>query len=871
VIAFTLIASALLPVPDAAAVPAAAFAVPVPAVAVPAFAQEGGNPYTVEYLTPPKGEVVEVGGMDFLANGDLLVSTRRGRVWWVANPLADNPADAQWHIYCEGLHEGLGLKIDGDDIYVLQRGELSQLIDHDGDRVCDEVRTISQDWGMTGNYHEFAFGLPTDDAGNFYISLNVGFWSPEWWHGISKAPYRGWVLRISPDGVVTPWASGVRSPCGLGMNSAGDLFYTDNQGDWMGVCPIFHVEEGDFFGHPASLRWTEGYQRELRIPSSSTPPTVARKPAAVMLPYEWSRSAGNLEEDRSGGKFGPYAGQMFVAELTNGTVLRTQMEKVRGQYQGAAFKFRDGIGSVCRVAFAPDGSLFTGFTNRGWGGLAPGHGVARLRWNGSTPFDMHSVHLKNNGFEINLTKPVRIPPIAAAIEAESYDYNYWWDYGSPMMNTKPLTVGSTSLSADGKKLFVEVQGLEPARCVRLKLNGLLDADGTPLLHDSFHYTINQMPEGPLTNELVSRVVEPPETKTSDSEGWLHLSWGEAMDRFEADGWELCDVELDAKDPSKLVTRMGMGALVNSGDSPSDFRTKQEFGDVDFRFNFMLPKGGDSGLYFMERYELQLSDDVGDCCGVVGVKGPRSRTAYRGHGQWHTVTGRFLAPRFDKAGKKIANAKFEQISIDGVMVIGAAEAGGPTGGGKGGAEVPFAPMYFQGTAGKACIGDIRVRPLGEVDDLIAGQTAGADDGDWKPVLEQGLDGGGAVIDHVPASFELSGKVMLLDGPASELRFLTGPNDEGYRLVLDGTPNAPLKTGSIDGWNQIGAELISAGTWFDLHLRVEENLGGRVISVYLNGVRFALVADKERRFNGSQIRLTAGEDGGLKVKDMRLRSR
>lgn len=831
--------------------------------------QLAANPYPVEYLTPPAGEVIEVGGMDFLPNGDLLVSTRRGRVWWVADPMADNPADARWHIFCEGLHEGLGLKVVGEQVFVLQRGELSQLIDHDGDRICDEVRTISQDWGMTGNYHEFAFGLPTDADGNFYISLNVGFWSPEWWHGISKAPYRGWVLRIGPDGTVTPWASGVRSPCGLGMSSSGDLFYTDNQGDWMGVCPIFHVEEGDFFGHPASLRWTEAYRSEARIPSTNTPPTVARKPAAVMLPYEWSRSAGNLEEDRSGGKFGPYGGQMFVAELTNGTVLRTQMEKVRGQYQGAAFQFRDNIGSVCRVAFAPDGSLFTGFTNRGWGGLAPGHGVARIRWNGQVPFDLHSVHLRNDGFEINLTKAITIPPIGAAIEAESYDYNYWWDYGSPMMNIEPLTVGSTTLSADGKKLFVEVQGLQPARCVRLKLNGLHDADGNSPLHDTFHYTINQMPEGPLTTELVSRMVEPPDAKSSDSEGWLHLSWGDAMDRFEANGWELCDVELDPKDPSKLITRMGMGALVNSGDSPSHFLTKQEFGDVEFRFNFMLPKGGDSGLYLMERYELQLSDKVGDCCGIVGVKGPRSRTAYRGHGQWHTVTGRFLAPRFDEAGNKVANAKFEEIAIDGVMVIGAAEANGPTGGGKGGPEVPFAPMYFQGTAGKACIGDIRVKPLGEMSDWVDAQTSGEVSSPWKPVFEHGLDGGSAVLEDASQSFELSGRMMLLDGPASELRFLADDDSNGYRLVLDGTPNAPLKTGSIVDFSAVTAELIPAGTWFDLTLRVEENVGGRLMSVYINGVRFTLIADKLRRYNGSQIRLTAGKDGGLKVKDMRLR--
>lgn len=55
---------------------------------------------------------------------------------------------------------------------------------------------------------------------------------------------------------MTPWATGMRSPAGLGMVD-GDLFYADNQGDYIGSGGIWHVEEGDFTGHPAGLRWTD--------------------------------------------------------------------------------------------------------------------------------------------------------------------------------------------------------------------------------------------------------------------------------------------------------------------------------------------------------------------------------------------------------------------------------------------------------------------------------------------------------------------------------------------------------------------------------------------------------------------------------------
>ena len=217
------------------------------------FAQEKENEYwELQSFTPPSGAVVEVGGMDFDSKGVLWISTRRGQVWKVENALAENPSDAQWTLWAEGLVDGLGLKVVEDEVWLVQRNELSRLRDEDGDGFCDSIDTISQAWAMTGNYHEFAFGLPQDEEGNFYISTNVGFWSPEWWHGMSKAPWRGWILRMTPDGVMTPVASGVRSPSGLGRDADGNIWYTDNQGDWMPVCGVFPVKDGAFFGHPAS-------------------------------------------------------------------------------------------------------------------------------------------------------------------------------------------------------------------------------------------------------------------------------------------------------------------------------------------------------------------------------------------------------------------------------------------------------------------------------------------------------------------------------------------------------------------------------------------------------------------------------------------
>jgi len=442
--------------------------------------------YTVDYLTPPDGAVLEVGGMDFLPDGRLVVSTRRGQVWLVENPLAADPAEARFSLFAEGLWEGLGLKVVDGEIYVVQRGELSKLIDVDGDGICDVIETVTDDWGLSGNYHEFAYGLPVDAEGNFYITLNVSFFSPKWWHGKSPVPYRGWTLQIAPDGQVTPFACGFRSPCGISLDPEGRLFVTDNQGDWMAASPIFLVEQGRFYGHPASLDWTEEYRATQTLASDTIPPARAasdRTAPAIWLPYKWSRSPGNMAWDTTGDKFGPFAGQFFLAELTNGMILRGDFEEVNGQLQGWVIPFRQRVGSAVRVTFAPDGTLLAGFTNRGWGGLAPADGIGRIRYTGRKPFEIANVKLFEvegspgmHAFEVQLTKPVRPARIALRagesldrtladllpkVEVTQYDYDYWWEYGSPERATTERIASVELVPGAPDRLLVKVEDRGP--------------------------------------------------------------------------------------------------------------------------------------------------------------------------------------------------------------------------------------------------------------------------------------------------------------------------------------------------------------------------------------------------------------------------
>src|SRR5690606_21355769 len=188
--------------------------------------------YRMLTVPVPEGVVLEVGGMDVLPDGRPMIATRRGEIWIVEKAYDVPPFNAQFKRFAFGLHEPLGLELLPDGIYVVQRPELTRLVDEDGDERADLFETFCDDFGISGNYHEFAFGPKLDRDGNFWVTLNVGFCG-----GLGKSivPYRGWALKVTPEGEMIPVCGGLRSPNGIGMNTEGDMFYTDNQGDWVGT------------------------------------------------------------------------------------------------------------------------------------------------------------------------------------------------------------------------------------------------------------------------------------------------------------------------------------------------------------------------------------------------------------------------------------------------------------------------------------------------------------------------------------------------------------------------------------------------------------------------------------------------------------
>ena len=890
----------------------------------PAASLEESAYTRVDHLVAPEGAVLEVGGMDWLPDGRLAISTRRGEVWLVEGALAEDPTEARFTRFCEGLWEGLGLKVVEGEIHVLQRGELSRLRDTSGDDRCDVIETLAYDWGLSENYHEFAYGLPVDAQGNFYVTLNVGFFTPEWWLGKARAPYRGWALRISPEGAVTPLASGLRSPCGVSLSPEGELFVTDNQGDWMPASPVFRIREGGFHGHPASLDWTEEYRATATQASLIVPPARAatdREPAALWLPYEWSRSPGNLVWNQTGGRFGPFEGQVFLAELTNGMLLRAGFEEIDGVLQGWVLPFRHNVGSAVRVLFAPDGTLLAGLTNRGWGGLAPSDGIARVRWNGAEPMEiLEAALVRMEGrpaFRLRFTQPLASGWLARASEdpasvlhVEQYHYDYWWEYGSPERETTELAaeLGAAAES----EIVVVVPELEAGRVARLRLEGLTSAQGMALLHDELSYTVNRLP-GPAAGPVphVARIVPPPPARESEEQGWLRLTYGDATDAWEQVGWELVAASLDPDDPTRFRVGPGNSHLTNTAaGEPSHYVSKPVFGDGSFHVEFTLPEGGESTIWAMGRYGLRLADEghaaelTAQHCGALpGGDGfearPPERHAYRGPGQLHELDFDFEAPRFDAAGRKTRPARLLRVLLDDVLLHEEVELPGPSRGAPFEGEAAEGPLVLDGESGPVAFGNVRVFPRHPGPErregyLESGDWAWLVDPDSSDPLAGWQPGGGArwrfedeaVIGEGPSGyllsprddytdFELRARIKISDGGNAGI--VLGAQPLGDRLLgreaeVNSSFASDEKTGSLIGLQSIRTHLVAPDTWFDYAVTRRTLPEGVRYRTRINGILFVDAVTPREEDGAGPIALQQHHDGSVvEFRDLRLRER
>ena len=479
-------------------------------VACPAYAQSGipveSDYYSIIDIPIPDDIQLEVGGMDVLPDGRLAVCTRRGEIWVIDNP-SQSSGSPEYTLFAEGLHEPLGLTYKDGSIYVTQRGEITRLEDTNGDGRADEYESV---WvrPLSGNYHEYFYGPLFLPDGDMLVTVNLA------WIGYGEAlsKWDGWLLRISPEGEVEPIASGLRSPAAFALNAEDDLFYAENQGDWVGSGNITHLEKGDFAGNPRGLRWSGEPGSPISLKIEDIPDTgqpmheVAEEMSALKTPSVWfphgvmGISTSGILLDDSEAEFGPFENQFFVGDQGQSKVMRVFQEKVNGEYQGILFPFVEGFESgVLRMVWSGDNSMFVGMTSRGWGSTGPNlFGLQELKWSGKTPFEIKEVYAKPDGFELTFTKPVDRESAAnpTSYSITGFTYHYHSTYGSDIINQEPAPIRYVEVADDGLSARLVVDNLREGYIHEIKADGVEEAGtGYPLLHSYGYYTLKNIPEG----------------------------------------------------------------------------------------------------------------------------------------------------------------------------------------------------------------------------------------------------------------------------------------------------------------------------------------------------------------------------------------
>ena len=454
--------------------------------------------YPITSLPIPKELVIEAGAFESLPDGRIAVGTRHGDIYFISDFDAPKPSP-EYHLFASGLDEIFGLAWKDGSLYVTQSCELTRLTDTDNDSKADTFDVVSDAWGYA-NYHEYAFGSKFDPEGNLYVALGLS----ASYH--SRALYRGWGFKITPDGQSIPFASGMRSPGGIGYNEHGALFYIESQGPWNSSCSLKYIPEGGFMGHPASFNWYE-YAKQGKAPNVPNSPSriLTEKervpelvPYSVIFPYiRMGRSISGFVVNRTQGKFGPFEDQIFLGDYTLSILMRATTEKVNGVWQGACYPFREGLSTgILNTHFTPGGHLLTGGTNRGWPvrGLKA-FALERLDWSGKTPFEIQKITITQDGFHIQFTQPVskETGTNPANYLVSTFTHQYHAGYGGPEIDQTTPKVLTAKLSPDGLTATIRLETLTKGHVHEFDLGNLRAKNGGELLHRHAYYTVNEVP------------------------------------------------------------------------------------------------------------------------------------------------------------------------------------------------------------------------------------------------------------------------------------------------------------------------------------------------------------------------------------------
>ncbi len=445
--------------------------------------QAGRNPgpFAVDVLTHPATNPfncrLRMTGVDFVPNEDaMVVATWDGSIWMVhgIGQTADK-SKLTWRRIAAGLFQPLGIKIRNGVIFVTCRDQLVALHDLNADGEMDWYECFNNDHQVTEHFHEFAMGLQTDAAGNFYYAKSARHALP------ALVPHHGTLLKISADGQKTEIiANGFRAANGVCLNPDGSFVVTDQEGHWNPKNRINWVTGGGFYGNMF------GYH-DVTDPSDS-----AMEPPLCWITNSMDRSPAELlwvDSDR----WGPLKGSLLNFSYGYGKIYVAPHENVDGKMQGGMCEFAlpQFPTGIMRGRFSPvDGQLYC-CGMFAWSSTQeqPG-GLYRVRYTGGPVHLPIGLHAIQGGLKIEFSDPVSRmsagDPSNYAIQA--WDLKRTANYGSEHFNEHRLEVKSAELLPDGKTVKLLIPDIAPTWCMEI-VYALQTGEGKPLqgrIHNTIH-------------------------------------------------------------------------------------------------------------------------------------------------------------------------------------------------------------------------------------------------------------------------------------------------------------------------------------------------------------------------------------------------
>lgn len=440
--------------------------------------------FAVDQLTLPKSNPwncqVRPTGHDFFDDPNrAAVCTWDGDVWLVEG-IESEKGQLVWQRIASGLFQPLGLKIVDGQIFVTCRDQLVQLQDLNGDGETDFYRCFNNDHQVTEHFHEFAMGLQTDEAGNFYYAKSARHAKR------AVVPHHGTLLRVAADGSRTDIiATGFRAANGVCLNPDGSFYVTDQEGHWNPKNRINRVIEGNFYGNMYGFTdVTDSSNEAMSQPLCWITNGFDRSPAELL----W------IPKDH----WGPLGGSLLNLSYGYGKIyVVTEQSLASGAYQGGmcALPIPNFPSGLVRGRFHPKhGDLYV-CSMFSWAGSQqqPG-GFHRVRYRGKPVHLPIALQAAKSTLRVRFSHPL---DVASASDPSRYELRAWdlkrtSNYGSDHFNERRLKITHVNVDAGGQVVDLQVPDLSPSWGMSLEYR-LEGANGRNF-EGEIHNSIFELPE-----------------------------------------------------------------------------------------------------------------------------------------------------------------------------------------------------------------------------------------------------------------------------------------------------------------------------------------------------------------------------------------